>query len=215
MPVLYLSKKAAAHMRKNLNFSNEEEEVVVYGFEMFFHNSFTIAATCLAAWLLGCLSTTLTTLLVATLLRSFSGGAHNESPLNCTLKCVVVYTSIGKVSIVYGNQIPALANVVFVLAVLLISFKIIWALAPVDSTAKPINSESHRRHLRRLSLAAVVAISALQLALLKLNYSFFSQYSLAAGLGVAWQSFTLTQAGHKFVSIFDDIVNKLKGGEKK
>lgn len=215
MPVLYLSKKAAAHMRKDLNFSDEEEEVVIYGFEMFFHNFFTVAAICLVAWLLECLSTALTALTVATLLRSFSGGAHNESPLNCTLKCVVVYTLIGKASIIYGIQIPVLLNITFVLAVLLISLRIMWVLAPVDNPAKPITSESHRKHLRRLSLAAVVSISALQLALLKLNYSLYAQYSLAASLGVVWQTFTLTAAGHKFVSIFDDICNRIKGGEKK
>lgn len=210
MSVLYLSKKAAAHMRKNLNFSDEEEEVVVYGFEYFFHSFFTFAAICLAAWLLGCLQTALTALLVATLLRSFSGGAHNESPLNCALKCVVVYTSIGKASIIYGSQIPVLVNIVFVLAVLLISLRIMWVLAPVDNPAKPITSESHRKHLRRLSLAAVVLISILQFALLKLNYSLFAQYSLAAGLGMAWQAFTLTPGGHKAVSIFDDICNQFK-----
>lgn len=214
MSILYLSKKAAAHMRKNLNFSDEEEDVIVYGFEYFFHSFFTFAVVYLTAWLFGCLSTALTAMLVASLLRVFSGGAHNESPLTCTLKCVVMYTLMGKASIIYGNQITTFANVAFVLAVLLISLRIIWVLAPVDSLAKPLTSESHRRQLRKLSLAAVVSISALQLALLKLNYTFFSQYTLAASLGVAWQAFTLTPAGHKSVSIIDDIFNKLKGGEK-
>lgn len=215
MPDFNLSKKAAAHMRKNLNFSDEEEEVVVYSFEMLFNYFFTFTLICLAAWFLGCLSTALTGTLVISLLRVFSGGAHSNASINCTFVSVVAATLIGKVSIIYGNQIPALVNITFVLVVFLISFRIMWVLAPVDNPAKPITSESHRKQLRRLSLAAVASISALQLALININYSFFSQYSLVAGLGVAWQTFTLTPAGHKFVHVIDIVLNKLKGGEKK
>lgn len=215
MPVLHLSKKAAAHMRKNLNFGDEEEEIVVYGFEMLFNFFFTLALICLTAWLLGCLPTALTATLVVLLLRSFSGGAHSSASINCAFISAAVAALTGKASIICGSQMPAIANIIFILAVLLISLRIMWVLAPVDSPAKPITSESRRRQLRGLSLAAVALISIVQLALLKLNYSLFARYSLAAGLGVAWQSFTLTPMGHKFISIFDHIYNKLQGGEKK
>lgn len=215
MPVLYLSKKAAAHMRKHLNFGEEEEKVIVYSFEVIFHTVFTIAAIYLAAWLAGCVPATMTVLAVASLLRSFSGGAHNESPLNCTLKCVAVYTLTGWIATVFGGQIPLLANAGFALLALLISLRLIWIYAPVDNPAKPITSESYRRKLRRLSLFAAVAISILQLTLLGLNYSLYAPYSLAAALGMIWQVSTLTPAGHKLVSIIDNISNKIKGGEKK
>ncbi|HOV79672.1 MAG TPA: accessory gene regulator B family protein [Bacillota bacterium] len=209
MPVLNLSKKAAVHMRKNLNFGDEEEEIVIYSFEMLFNCFFTIALICLTAWLSGCLPTALTATLVVLLLRSFSGGAHSSASINCTFISAVAAVSIGKISIICGSQMPATANIIFVLAVLLISLRIMWVLAPVDSAAKPVTSDSHRRQLRALSLAAVTAISALQLVILSFDYGLFARYSLAVSLGTAWQTFTLTRAGHKFVSMFDDIINKL------
>lgn len=210
MPVFHLSKKAAAHMRRNLNFGDDEEEIAVYSFEMLFNHFFTLAAICLTAWLLGCLPTALTATLVVLLLRFFSGGAHSSASVNCTFISAVVAVSIGKVSIICGSQMPAVVNIIFVLAVLLISLRIMWVLAPVDSPAKPVTSASRRRQLRGWSLAVVAAAAALQLALLKLDYSFFARYSLAAGLGVAWQAYTLTPAGHKFVSGIDHIFNKFK-----
>lgn len=205
-----LSKKVAIHMRKNLNLNEEEEELAAYSFEMIFHSFITFVAICLTTWLLGCLQTTLIAIFVASLLRILSGGAHSVSPVNCTLLTVLVAAFMGKISLIYSNQIPALVNIILVSIVLLFSMRIIWVLAPVDSPAKPITSKNHQRQLRNLSVATVFSISALQLILMKLNYSYFSQYTLAASLGIIWQTFTLTPAGHKFFSTIDSIINNFK-----
>lgn len=197
-------------MRNNLNLNEEEEEIAAYSIEMIFHSVFTFFAIYLVAWLLGCLPTTLTAILVASLLRLLSGGAHSISPANCTFVTVFVAALLGKISITYGTKVPFLVDIAFILAVLLISLRIIWFFVPVDSPSKPITSESYRRKLRSLSLITVVSMSTLQLILLKLNYNFFSQYTLAASLGITWQTFTLTPAGHKFVNTIDFIINKLK-----
>lgn len=203
-----LSKKAAAHMRKNLSLNKDQEAVVVYSFEVLILNFFTLGSIYLLAWALHCLSTTFTAVLAIFILRSLSGGAHSESPVNCILVSALLVTLIGKITITYGNQLPVSMSIILIVAILLVSMKIISVFAPVDSPSKPITSESHRKHLRRLSLVAVVAITVLQLILIEINYNVFSQYMLAASLGIAWQTFTLTPAGHKFGRGIDFFLNK-------
>jgi len=57
---------------------------------------------------------------------------------------------------------------------------------------------------------ALTIISAVQLSLTILNPGFFAPYALAVSLGVAWQTFTLTAAGHRFSKRLDYLINKLK-----
>ncbi len=210
MPLSNISKKTALHMRENLNLSEDQQEIAAYGFEMILHNFLTLGAVILAGWLLGCLPAALTATFAASVLRALSGGAHSESAANCTLISVLLAVLIGKTAIVLGSQVPLPAIISVVLLISSISLKVIWVLAPVDSPAKPITNEIHRRNLRTLSLVTVTIISAVQLSLTILNPGFFTPYALAVSLGLAWQTFSLTAAGHRFSKRLDHIINKLK-----
>ncbi len=197
-------------MKENLNLSEDQQEIAAYGFEMILHNFLTLGAVILAGWLLGCLPAALAATFSASVLRALSGGAHSESAAHCSIISVVLAVLIGKSAIVFGSHIPLPAIIAVVLLISLISLKVIWVLAPVDSPAKPITNEIHRKNLRTLSLVAVTIISAVQLSLTILNPGFFAPYALAVSLGMAWQTFTLTAAGHRFSKKLDNILNKLK-----
>lgn len=210
MPISNISKKTALHMRENLNLSGDQEEIAAYGFEMILHNFLTLGIIVLAGWLLGCLPAALISTFAASVLRALSGGAHSESAANCSLISVVLAVLIGKTATIFGGQVPLPATISVVLLITLISLKVIWVLAPVDSPAKPITNEIHRKNLRTLSLVALTIISAVQLSLTILNPGFFAPYALAVSLGVVWQTFTLTAAGHRFSKRLDYLINKLK-----
>jgi accessory gene regulator B len=197
-------------MRENLNLSEDQEEIAAYGFEMILHNFLTLGAVILAGWLLGCLPAALAATFAASVLRALSGGAHSESAANCSLISVVLAVLIGKSAIVIGSQVLLPAIIAVVLFISLISLKVIWVLAPVDSPAKPITNEIHRKNLRVLSLVAVTIISVVQLSLTILNPGFFAPYALAVSLGIAWQTFTLTVTGNRFSKRIDYLINKIK-----
>ena len=194
-------------MEKKLKLSEDEKEIVSYSTDLVIHNFITLIAISLVAWFLGCLQTALTATFVSALFRALSGGAHSESPINCTIISVIMSAIIGISSIIYG-ELPALIVITFILLVTIISLKIFWVLAPVDSQAKPITSESHRMKLRQLSIMAVVILSVLNVFFVNSSPAVFSQYALASSFAMSWQAFTLTSPGHKFRNRIDSLARK-------
>jgi len=210
VPGFNISQKAADYFEKNLNLSEDDKEVAAYSVDIAILTIMPLVAIIIAAGLLGCLPTALTAVLTISALRVLSGGAHSECPINCSIISVALAVSIGKASMIFGNQIPVLASAFFVVIVSGISLQVVSLLAPVETAANPITDDNRRQKLRKLSLAAVIFITVLQLILLYVNPETFTRYVLAAGLGVTWQTFSLTPYGYKFGHWADLILNKVR-----
>jgi len=203
------TKNTAAYLKVKLNLTPDEEEVARYGLQILIYTLTGLITICLAGWLLGCFWTTLAVCLTAALLRLFTGGAHSNSPLTCTLLGMVVVPLIGKIAALTAPFFTPQSLTLIVVPGLILSLNIIWRLSPVDSPAKPITSLEHRKKLRFLAIAAVLLLTSGQALLLIKGQA--PAVVLALSLGLWWQAFTLTQAGHWFATFTDKFKLRKEG----
>ena len=152
----------AAYLGDQLDLTPEQREVAQYGFRVLTVSPTTFLFICLVAWPLGCLWTTIVASFTAVALRHYSHGAHNNSPLTCTVKSMVVYPALGKIAMIAA---PYLTRPVLLLLIgigFLLTLPVVWLHAPADSPAKPVTDPKDRRWLRLASLVATCCLVALQ-----------------------------------------------------
>lgn len=200
-----LTRPAAAYLKEKLNLTPDEEEIALYGLQVIIYPLISLLSISLVGWLLGCLYTTLAATLTAAFLRLWSGGAHSRSPLTCTLLGAVVSPALGKTSLILTPHLSPFNLFIIVILGSLLSLTFVWRLAPVDSPAKPLLSPEYRQRMRRLSITSVFFIAAVQIALLAAAGA--PAVVLALSLGLWWQTFTLTRAGHRFATLIDEIIS--------
>ncbi|KFD40442.1 hypothetical protein DK28_0206270 [Peptococcaceae bacterium SCADC1_2_3] len=208
---LNFTKSIAAYLKEKLNLTPDEEEVALYGLQILIYTFTGFLAICLIGWLLGCFWTTLAVCLTAAGLRLFTGGAHSNSPLTCTLLGMVMVPLLGKIASLTAPFFTPLNVSLIIIPGFIISLIIIWRLAPVDSPAKPINSLEQRKKLRFYSVAMVLLLALGQAFLLIKGQAL--TVVLALSLGLWWQTFTLTKTGHRF-AIFTDNFKLRKEGKR-
>lgn len=147
------------------------------------------------------------------ILRKYSGGAHASSPGTCTIIGTTVCVSFALIiHKLYWNF--NIYEIFFLGAVSLIfSYYIVYKLAPVDSIAKPIvNMETKKRFKRRSILTLnILSIIIFVILIFYFKYSniFLLSIVMCICVGVAWQSFTLTNKGHKILTKIDNILKNL------
>lgn len=200
-----LTRPAATYLKEKLDLTPEEEEIALYGLQVILYPLIGFLSIILVSWLLRCLYTTLAATLTSAFLRLWSGGAHSRSPLTCTLLGAVVSPALGKTSLVLAPRLESFHLSIIVILGSLLSLFFVWRLAPVDSPAKPLLSWEYRRRMWRLSIASVFLIAVVQVALLAAAVA--PALVLALSLGLWWQTFTLTRAGHRFATFIDEIIS--------
>lgn len=203
MPGLNLTRAVAAYLKEQLNLTPDEEEIALFGLQTILYPAVGLSLNLFAGWLWGCFRTTLVVALTVLSLRLFSGGAHARSPLSCALLGMIVIPALGKVAAVTAPLFTPWGLTLTVAAGFLPVLVLTARLAPVDSPAKPVTALSKRRQLRSFSLLVVLLVSAGQFLLLFSGKA--AALVLAASLGLWWQTFTLTRAGHRFATILDNL----------
>ncbi|BCV20175.1 accessory gene regulator ArgB-like protein [Moorella sp. Hama-1] len=203
---LSLTRPAAAYLKEHLHLNSDEEAIALFGLQMLVYTVTGFLSICLAGWLLGVLALTLVVTLAAASLRLFAGGAHSRSPLTCNLLGMIVAPLLGKLAALAAPLITPAGLLVIILAGFIVAVVVAWRRAPVDSPAKPITSPAERRKLRSLSLLLVILIAALQVFILVTLQS--APLVLALSLGLWWQTFSLTRAGHWFAILIDNLMAK-------
>jgi len=202
--MLNLPRQIAGYLRDKLELSAEQEEVALYSLEVFIYTGYAFLGAGLVGWLLGCLPATLTVALTIFVLRCFSGGAHSESPAGCTILSFLLIPLSAKLAVLIAPLFSLFFLVVLISAGFLLSLFLVWRLAPIDTPAKPVSSESERRRFKILSLLTVGIILLVQVSLL----SFLSSLTAVAAVlsleaGLLWQVFSLTDPGRRFFAVFD------------
>ena len=203
---LSLTRPAAAYLKEHLNLNSDEEAIALFGLQMLVYTVTGFLSICLVGWLLGVLALTLAVTLTAASLRLWAGGAHSRSPLTCNLLGMIVAPLLGKLAALAAPLFTPAGLGVMILAGFIIAVVVIWRRAPVDSPAKPITSPAERRRLRALSLVLVVFIAVLQVLILVTMRAV--PFILALSLGLGWQTFSLTRAGHWFAILIDNLMAK-------
>ena len=208
-----LAAKIADHIARALEYDDEKRAVIAYGLAAMIQISVTILLVFLFALLSGVPVEAMIICLSVSVFRKYSGGAHAAAITLCTVYSVLycVLTALAAKLLLF----PVYHPVPMLIAILLIyslSFFFVNKYAPVDSPNKPIKSEKKIRRMRRGSfviLSVYLFLSALFYAL-GYQLAVYSSYGISLLFGVAWQVFTLTPYGSKFIGLLNRFYNSLR-----
>lgn len=151
-------------------------------------------------------------LISISILRQSSGGVHASSPSTCTM--IGTVWSVGMAVLINQKSFEFVNSVLLTIIIFILGYYILYKLAPVDSSAKPIRTESKRIRLKKRSILIlsvyllVVILNFIGYYLVKKEY--LLNYSQCISIGVLWQIFSLTSIGHVVLGKLDAFFNKTK-----
>lgn len=183
MDLAQMSQEIANKITVDLDYSEDNKEIVAYTIETGLLNILGMTLIILLGLLLNALGSALLAALFGGTLRRLSGGAHFNTPQKCLIFGAIAYSAVGLLA--KNLALIGFTSFTFTTIVLFVSLLLVLSLAPVDSEAKPIHSRSLRKKLKISSVAFVVATF---IAINAVNNSFFIT---SAALGVLSQSITL------------------------
>jgi accessory gene regulator B len=204
----------ASKIALELKLDKDRKEVIAYGTFAILQTVLAIVFVIIFGLIFHVAVEALIVSFTASILRKYSGGAHASSPS----KCVVIGTIIcvGQ-AIIIKVAISPFANTGLLLIIgaiiFMMSYYLIYKLAPVDSLSKPIRKEEKRYRMKKGSIYVLNAYLILGLLNVVL-YSYFEErgfavYALCIYGGVIWQVFTLTKKGHIVVNKIDTFLNQI------
>lgn len=178
-----ISNKLTKVLTNELDYTEEKEEIITYAIEtaiLFILGSLLIM---LFGYVFNSFAPVVIAAIFGGLLRRVSGGAHFNTPLKCLTFGTAIYTFIGVLAKKLVNY--DFTNRYILILILVVSFLLVYLLAPVDSEAKPINSSSLKLKLKIWSTILVVV------TLLVISFGGNKLFNISAVLGVFYQSITL------------------------
>lgn len=192
--------------KKHLSIDENKEAILRYSLHLVISSITGFGLALLIAWLLGIFTYVLVIMVMVALLRTFSGGAHCSSAVNCTVFGAIMMNLLG----LFVKYFPLNRELGFTSMLLTFLFSL-WAIciyAPADTPGKPITTKVKREKLRKRSLITICIWYAVVLGW----FSVTDQFNLMMNLtfiGVLWQSFTLTKSGYHFCHLADKILKKI------
>ncbi|NRT80560.1 accessory gene regulator ArgB-like protein [Clostridium beijerinckii] len=215
-----LTEKIATKIGNNaklfLNINEEQEQIIVYGAINLFQMLFAILWVIIAGLLFGVFYEALIFSISASILRKYSGGVHASSPS----RCVIIGTFSAVLAGILINNIFYSINSINVAvisgAIIIFAFITVFRNAPVDSIKKPIKNIETRRQFKRKSIFVIFIFSFMIIILFILNEKFSELYYIklieSIGLGVLWQTITLTKNGINFLNKVDSTLKYIIEG---
>lgn len=152
----------------------------------------------------------------ASILRKYSGGVHASSPS----RCVIIGTFSAALAGILINNIFYTINSITVAvisgAIIIFAFTTVLKNAPVDSIKKPIKNIEIRKQFKRKSIFVIFIFSFIIIILFILNEKFSELYYIklieSIGVGVLWQTITLTKNGINFLNKVDSALKYIIEG---
>lgn len=190
---------------------NTDQNILLYG--MISLLGFIAGYSILAAlsYIMSIFACTMTAAISSSLLRVFTGGSHASSPVRCIITGTAIFLALGK-----GAQYLSSPDWVGLYSIIpgtvgLVGILIIYKYGYATTHNKSLGSYGHGRKLR---LAAIALMSAWLAAV----YSLIISGPLNAGervfiaasvLGVVWQLFSMTPAGHSVSNTADMLLQRM------
>lgn len=215
-----LTEKIATKIGNNaklfLNVNEEQEQIIVYGAINLFQMLFAILWVIIAGLLFGVFYEALIFSITASILRKYSGGVHASSPS----RCVIIGTFSAALAGILINNIFYTINSITVAVIsgviIIFAFITVFRNAPVDSIKKPIKNIETRRQFKRKSIFVIFIFSFIMIILFMLNEKFSELYYIklieSIGVGVLWQTITLTKNGINFLNKVDFVLKYIIDG---
>lgn len=197
-----------------LSLDNDKKEVIAYGAFSLLQMTISIILVIIFGRIFNDIIGALIISFTASTLRKYSGGIHASSPGICTFLGILV--SVGQASLIYlliGSWDSL--NLVIILGVLifLLSYYLIYKLAPVDNVKKPIKKEEKRKRMKKGSIL-ILNVYLIIVTFLIMLYAINSDrklliYSTCLYGGLLWQVFTLTDLGHLIIGKLDTFLSHI------
>lgn len=184
-----VSQRLTDLITKELEYGEEQKEIIAYGIETVFLSIAGFVTILLAAYIFNALVPAAIAAVFGGLLRKVSGGAHFNTPLKCLAFGVFIYSLIGVLAKkLLGYNLIDNEVLLFLLFVCLV---LVAFLAPVDCEAKPIRSRSFRIKLKTASIIFVL------MSFVIISFSRNNLLNISAVLGIVYQTMTLLPVFNK------------------
>lgn len=193
------SARIAGYIGKELAIDDKKIAIVSYGLEVIIGALIKLQVFILVPLVFGVFTEFMVVYLSFAFLRIAAGGVHCTAYYRCLLFSVTSYLIIAFTAIYLGSYNLPYREIYWV--VLALSFLVIFAKAPIDVEEKPIISPKRRLRLKVISCLVVISYW-----LLSIYWDPGSIIYLASGMGILFQTFTLTQSGAKFFKWVDHII---------
>lgn len=205
------SNKIATKIVVETDGDKERKSVIEYGIFAMIQTGIAIICTVLFGLLFNVLIEALIVSFSISILRKCSGGVHATSPTRCTVIGTLICILISKLVIVINIHI--MYSIILGVIAFIISYYIVYKLAPVDSKNKPIKKLERRKKLKRKSINIINIYLVIAIVFISI-YHFYNIHNMiiyfeCLYLGMLWQVISLTKIGHLAVNKFDYLLNKI------
>ncbi|MGL4344331.1 MAG: accessory gene regulator ArgB-like protein [Cellulosilyticaceae bacterium] len=201
-----------------LEYSEDQEEVLAYGLLMLLHTLTSIVVVGIVGF---CFGVTIESLMISfaiAILRKASGGVHATSAFRCMLLGTIV--SVGGAILCISNQLEQGQRIGVAIVLFIVCYYIVYKEAPKDSKTKPIKNVSKKARLRKRSISILILYSVGWMLFCVIGSILSKQrwtvYGECIVFGMLWQTFTLTKWGDKLINYIDrffiNISKRLSGG---
>ena len=216
-----ISNNLASNIAKTLDMDKDRQEVIAYGAYILLDTFLAIGMVMLFGAIFGVLYQALVVTFSSALLRKTSGGAHATTPMRCA--SIGTLFSVGFALIIgsLNSFITVPLIIAYLIITYIISFAIIWKLAPKDSPNKRIVKavkikELKLKSIRTLSIYAIISLVILAFYFYTRTTNLLPYIALIS-TGYLWQAFTLTSFGHLTSHLIEAPFRYIKfvGGENK
>ncbi len=202
-----LSKKVS----NELDLDEEKRSVINYGMFALIQMMISIFLVLIFGTFLGVSTEALIVSFTVSILRKSSGGVHANTPEKCAIVGTVSSIIMG---MLVRYSTTRYISIGVIIIIFIISFFVVYRLAPVDSASKPIKKIEKRNRLRNISMM-ILMIYLIIICINFVSYKFTNDirlidYSLCICLGVMWQVFSLTKSGHLILGKIDNLLEAIK-----
>jgi accessory gene regulator B len=146
-------------IKKNLNKTEEEIEILHYGMQVILINVYKLIILFVTAYFLNVFTYTLTAFIIFGVIRSFANGVHADSSIKCIFINYIVF--LGNVFL----SLNFILNRTVITSIFLISLILVLKYAPADTAERPLVSKNLRKTLKLKAIIIVLISCILNLLL--------------------------------------------------
>lgn len=178
--------------------------MVAYGLEILVGEIIKIISLVILSWLLGILPEVMTIAIIAAILRLASGGEHCSAYYRCLIGVTICFLALGCSVQLLTPLLTESDLYLIAIASSLLSLAVLHKYAPGDTENKPINNESERRKLKRLSILITILYFIIMIICSK--YPSMRLFVLPIAVGMTEQVFTVSPWGYRFLQFVDRVL---------
>ncbi|MBW9154626.1 accessory gene regulator ArgB-like protein [Clostridium estertheticum] len=159
-------------IKKNLNKTEEEIEILHYGTQVILMNVYKLIILFVTAYFINVFTYTLIAFIIFGIIRSVANGVHADSSIKCIFINYIVFLGNVFFSLLLG------LNRISIIIIFLISFILVLKYAPADTAERPLVSKNLRKALKLKAILIVLISCILSLLLSSSIYKSIITYAI-------------------------------------